>query len=190
VTVADKASFYAASRFGAACNVRHARFEGLLALIADDLRLGREGGQPAKLMAALHDADGGDRTIQPPCGGGTGQALATECDDIGLLLIGQPVGTAVGTRRAVQQTSLTFGGVAVAPLADGLGRNALCLGHGGDGPAAGRNVAPSAFDCAALYQRPYALTVFAQSRWVIDRMRSGNAMSAFQPSQQASRIAS
>ena len=41
-----------------------------------------------------------------------------------------------------------------------------------------------------LYQRPHVLTVFAHSLVAIERMMSGAAVSAFQASQQASRIAS
>lgn len=41
-----------------------------------------------------------------------------------------------------------------------------------------------------LYQRPYAMTIFAHSRSVIECRRAGSAMSAFQAAQQASTMAS
>src|SRR4051812_15423713 len=73
------------------------QFARRVALIADGRRPGRESGKPTEPMAAQHAADGGDRAAEPPGHDGTGEALAAKRQDLVLLLVGQPVGAAMGT---------------------------------------------------------------------------------------------
>src|SRR5579859_2042177 len=112
-------------------------FAWFLALIAEDGGLGVECTETAKPSAAQDEADGGDWTVQPLGNGGRRQALAAQCHDLTDLLVVKFVRTAMGPRRAINQSHGSFRGMTIAPLAHGLWCHTLRLRHRSNAPAAG-----------------------------------------------------
>ena len=95
----------------------------LLALVADHLRLGVEGLEPAQPAPAQDDADGGDGPSELAGDGRAGSALAAQRLDLGLGGLVQAGRAAVRPRRALGEAGLAFGRVPVTPLANGPGIN-------------------------------------------------------------------
>ena len=110
----------------------------VLALVADDRGLGLEGGEAVEAEAAERQPDRRSGQAKLAGNGRTGAALAAQRLDAGGDLGGLPGRAAVRSGGAVAQAGLALGGMAVAPLADRLGRDALRRRHCGNGPAAGQ----------------------------------------------------
>jgi len=109
-------------------------FAGQLALIPDDRRSRRQCREPAETSPSQHDANGGQRPANLAGYGWPGQTLPAQGLYLLFRLLAQPGRAATRSGRAIGQTSLAFGDVAIAPFAHRLGRDALCCGDGGDGP--------------------------------------------------------
>src|SRR5207244_4463055 len=95
-----------------------------LALVADDLGLGVEGAKLAEAAAAQDPAHGRDRAAEPAGDGRPGQALAPEPVDLGYGRVVEAGRAALRPRRAVGQAGVARLGMAVTPLAHGLGVDA------------------------------------------------------------------
>jgi hypothetical protein len=101
----------------------------MLALVADDGRLGLEGGEAVEADAAQRQPDRRAGQAKLAGDGRTGPALAAQRLDAGGDLGGLPRRAVVGSGRAVAQPGLALGGRAVAPLADGPRRGAQADSH-------------------------------------------------------------